>query len=179
MSVSPKRTLQVCPHDPCTSRKWSCRVGRVVQGWKPWEWDCGELKTLGSREFHEIQPSWIARFDLQRFFGAVNYRWFRSFFALNGLYDSCRSEILDPTRRLWVVEFGTSCWEGTPSYLMDTPHPFCWSRHAFLASTTWNATSSCKLTAAWRIDRTVQHQRSVDAKKVAKAWCPAVCATGI
>jgi hypothetical protein len=26
---------------------------------------------------------------------------FGHFFALNGLYNSCRSEILDPTRRLW------------------------------------------------------------------------------
>ena len=109
----------------------------------------------------------------QTFFGAVNYRWFRSFFALNVYI------ILAGVKFLILpvgcgVEFGTSCWEGTPSYLMDTPHPFCWSRHAFLASTTWNATSSCKLSAAWLIDRTVQHQRSVDAKKVAKAWCPKV-----
>ena len=92
MSVSPKRTLQVCPRDPCTSRKWSCRVGRVVQGWKPWEWDCGELKTLGSREFHEIQPSWIARFDLKRFLVLSTTDGFGHFFALNGLYNSCRSE---------------------------------------------------------------------------------------
>ena len=79
------------------------------------------------------------------FSAAVNYRSFGHFLALNGLILAGMQFLILPVGcgRIWNLLHQLL---GTPSYLMDTLHRFA----DFLASRTWAAASSCKLSAAWR-----------------------------